>query len=61
MLKLLLITCHNLCSLNQLDTQTMEVGASLVRNFKQLVNQHYKTWHHAAAYAEALHITSEAL
>lgn len=61
LLKLLLISCHNLCSLNQLDTQTMEVGANLVRNFKQLVNQQYKTWHHAAAYAEALHITPDHL
>lgn len=61
LLKLLLIACHNLCSLTQLDSQTMEVGAVLVRNFKQLVNEKFKTWHHASAYAYALHITPDHL
>ena len=61
LLKLILISCHHLCSLNQLDVQTMESGGSLVRNFKQLVNQNYKEWHHASAYADALNITPDHL
>lgn len=61
LLKVLLITCHNLCSLNQLDAQTMESGATLVRNFKQLVNQNFKVWHQASSYAEALNITPDHL
>ncbi len=61
LLKLILISCHSLCSLNQLDTQTMESGGSLVRNFKKLVNQKFKEWHHASAYAEALNITPDHL
>ncbi|SDQ29738.1 helix-turn-helix domain-containing protein [Flagellimonas zhangzhouensis] len=61
LLKLLLIGSHNLCSLNELDAQTMESGGSLVRNFKQLVNQHYSEWHHTSSYAEALSITPDHL
>ncbi|GLU42543.1 helix-turn-helix domain-containing protein [Allomuricauda sp. NBRC 101325] len=61
LLKLLLIGSHNLCSLNQLDVQTMESGGSLVRNFKQLVNQNFAEWHHTSSYAEALSITPDHL
>ncbi|NKI30413.1 helix-turn-helix domain-containing protein [Croceivirga thetidis] len=61
LLKLFLIQCHSLCSLNELDVQTQETGANLVRNFKKLVHTKYKEWHHANSYAEALHITPDHL
>lgn len=61
LLKLLLISCHNLCSLNQLDTQTLESGGTLLRSFKQLVNQKFKEWHHTSTYADALNITPDHL
>lgn len=61
LLKLLLIGAHNLCSLNQLDIQTMESGAPLVRNFKQLINQKFAEWHHTSSYADALSITPDHL
>lgn len=61
LLKLFLIQCHSLCSLNTLDIQTQETGGPLVRNFKELVHSKYKDWHHANLYAEALHITPDHL
>jgi AraC family transcriptional regulator, transcriptional activator of pobA len=58
-LKLFLIECNNHCSLNPLgNTQTIEVGRSLVKNFKNLVESHFKEWHQVKDYAEELNVTS---
>lgn len=61
LLKLFLIRCHHQCSLHRLDDLTRESGGSLLRNFKTLVNGHYKEWHHVASYAEELHVTPDHL
>ena len=58
LLKLVLILCNNVCSLPQDDINTVN---SIFRNFKQLINQHYKTDHHTNFYAELLHISPDHL
>ncbi|MEO0572090.1 MAG: helix-turn-helix transcriptional regulator [Bacteroidota bacterium] len=61
LLKLFLIQCHTMCSLNGLDLQTQETGGNLVRNFKKLLHSKYKEWHQTQSYAEALNITPDHL
>jgi AraC family transcriptional regulator, transcriptional activator of pobA len=57
-LKLFLIECNGHCSLFPgSNTQTMEVGRTLVRQFKILVEKHYQTWHQVKEYAEALNVS----
>lgn len=61
LLKLFLIQCHTLCSMNDLDLQTQETGGNLVRNFKKLLHSKYKAWHQTQTYAEALNISPDHL
>jgi AraC family transcriptional activator of pobA len=62
LLKLLLIHCNNACTLAQeSNTQAVQASVSLLRDFKNLLNQHYKQWHKVADYATALHITADYL
>lgn len=57
-LKLFLIECNTHCSLFPgSNTQTIEVGKTLVRQFKAEVEKHYQTWHQVKDYAEALNVT----
>ncbi len=57
-LKLFLIECNGHCSLSPSDnTQSIEVGKNLVKNFKNLVEKHYMEWHQVKYYAEALFVT----
>ena len=57
-LKLFLIECNGHCSLFPgTNTQTIEVGKTLVRQFKAIVEKHYKTWHQVKDYAEELNVS----
>lgn len=57
-LKLFLIECNGHCSLFPgTNTQTIEVGKTLVRQFKAVVEKHYKTWHQVKDYAEELNVS----
>lgn len=57
-LKLFLIECNGQCSLfPDLHTQTIEVGKTLVNNFKSLVEKNYSKWHQVKYYADALNVT----
>ena len=57
-LKLFLIECNGHCSLHpQTNTQFMEVGKSLVKKFREVVETHYKTWHQVKDYAEKLNVS----
>lgn len=60
-LKLLLIECNHLCTLEDSHTQWLETGRTKLQAFKKLLNQHFKEWVSVAKYAEALHITSDHL
>ena len=57
-----LVHCNNACSLSQEEnTQTVQASVVLLRNFKDLLNKHFKQWHKVAEYSKALHITSDYL
>jgi len=57
-LKLFLIECNSHCSLiPTTNTQTIEVGKTLVKNFKELVEKHYLEWHQVQNYADALNVS----
>ena len=61
-LKLFLIHCNQACSLSKEEnTQSVQASVSLLQNFKNLLNEHYKNWHKVSEYADALHITSDYL
>jgi len=57
-LKLFLIECNGHCSLSPgTNTQSIEVGKTLVKNFKTIVEQNYMKQHQVKYYAEALYVT----
>jgi AraC-like DNA-binding protein len=57
-LKLFLIECNNHCSLKPTgNTQKIEVEKSMVKNFKELVEDHFHKWHQVQDYASALNVT----
>ncbi|MEI6696410.1 MAG: helix-turn-helix transcriptional regulator [Bacteroidota bacterium] len=57
-LKLFLIECNGHCSLSiDTNTQSVEVGKTLVRNFKTIVEKHFSKWHQVKDYADALNVT----
>ena len=59
-LKLLLIECQNLCSINP-EGHDASSGASLVRDFKELLDLHFTEWHSSSSYAEALNVSPDHL
>jgi AraC-like DNA-binding protein len=60
LLRLFLIECNRICALPS-NTQTHEAGNSVLKQFKQLVEEHYLEWHHTSSYASKLHITPDHL
>ena len=60
-LKLFLIKCNNICTLDSGHTQLVEAGNTKLKSFKDLLNQHFKEWHAVSQYADALNVTSDHL
>lgn len=61
-LKLFLIQCNNLCTLPPEDNpQTIEASNTILKKFKDLVDQHFTEWHSTSQYAEELSITPDHL
>lgn len=60
-LKLLLIECNNICSINPADTESDTSGDNLLRAFKQIVNDNYTKQHSTTYYANLLNITPDHL
>ncbi len=60
-LKLFLIYCNNLCTLSKEDTQIIQAGHSILKNFKKAVEQNYIQWHSSAEYAQYLNISTDHL
>lgn len=60
-LKLILIACNNSCEINPIDSDIDISGASLIRNFKNSVNQNFKKEHSTTFYANQLFITPDHL
>jgi AraC family transcriptional activator of pobA len=57
-LKLFLIECNGHCSLTKnTNTQSVEVGKTLVKKFKEIVEKNFTKWHQVKKYADALNVT----
>ena len=57
-LKLFLIECNGHCSLMPgTNTQSLEVGKSMVQRFKNLVETRFQQWHQVKEYASALNVS----
>lgn len=60
-LKLLLIECNNICSINPIESDVDTSGENLIRSFKSSVDQNYKKEHSTTFYANELYITPDHL
>jgi AraC-like DNA-binding protein len=61
-LKLLLIRCHSICSISQEDnTQRVQASVTILKNFKNLLEEHYRQWHKVQEYAEQLAVSADYL
>lgn len=60
-LKLVLIECNNICSINPIESDIDTSGDNLIRAFKNAVNKHYKKEHSTTFYANELYITPDHL
>lgn len=58
LLKLMLISCNNICSLPKREKNDKN---SILSNFKVLINQFFKKWHTTTEYANELSISSDYL
>jgi len=57
-LKLFLIECNGHCSLSKnINNQSVEVGKTLVKSFKAIVEKQYTKWHQVKDYADELNVT----
>lgn len=61
LLKLFLISCNQFCTQPTEYTPQLEAGNAILKNFKNLVENHYLTWHYTSDYAKALNISSDHL
>src|SRR5690554_2405598 len=60
-LKLLLIECNNICSINPIESDVDTSGDNLIRAFKKAVENDYKKEHSTTYYANGLYITPDHL
>ncbi len=60
-LMLFLIQCNNVCSIQNDNTQTVEAGNTILKNFKRLVEEKYDHWHSVKEYAAHLNVTADHL
>ncbi|MCP4521527.1 MAG: helix-turn-helix domain-containing protein [Cytophagales bacterium] len=60
LLKLFLIQCTDFLPISD-NLQETESGNTILKNFKKLVDEHYKEWHSTSQYAEELNITPDYL
>ena len=59
----MLIQCNNSYGAKKEHTHTQltEVGTSKLKQFKDLIEKHFKAWHSVGQYADALNVTSDHL
>ena len=60
-LKLFLIYCNNLSTIPKENTQLVQAGYSILKNFKNAVENHHSEWHSSTEYANFLNITADHL
>ncbi len=56
-LKLVLIECNNICSINTLEFSGESPASKIIRVFKEEVDQHYKKEHSIGFYADKLFVS----
>lgn len=57
-LKLFLIECNSHCSISPSEElQSVETGKTVIKNFREAVDNHFHEWHQVKEYAEALYVT----
>ena len=57
-LKLFLIECNLICTaVPDTNTQNVQVGKTIVKNFKEIVEKYFMKWHQVKDYAESLSVT----
>lgn len=57
-LKLFLIECNSSCAVSpEINPQSIEVGKTIVKNFKEVVEKHFPEWHQVKDYADELNVT----
>lgn len=61
LLKLFLISCNNLCTLNHNTAKNSNSNFTTIKDFKNLINEHYKSWHQTSDYAKKLNISPDHL
>jgi len=61
LLKLFLIYSNNICDIETKDPQQLHVGSVILKEYKNLVEEHFSDWHKVQQYAEALHVTPDHL
>jgi len=60
-LKIFLISCNNLCTLNSSNLASSNSNYSTVKAFKNLINDNYTKWHQTTEYANQLNISPDHL
>lgn len=60
-LKLLLIECNNICSINPIESDIVSCGDNFKRVFKKEVEKNYKKEHSTTFYANQLNISPDHL
>jgi len=60
-LKLLLIECNNICSINPIASDIHTSGDDLIRKFKESVDTNFRKEHSTTFYANEFHITADHL
>ena len=61
LLKLFLIECNNICNRHQNGAEILDSTNSILKNFRELVEQNYSVWHGTTEYANELNITPDHL
>jgi len=60
-LQLFFVQCNNLCSLQIDNSHESEVGNTILKSFKELVDQKHSVWHSTSPYANELNISPDHL
>lgn len=60
-LRLILISCNNICKIDPLEEIGTSSGYSILQRFKKLVDENYFNWHNTSEYADSLNVSNEHL
>jgi AraC-like DNA-binding protein len=61
LLKLLLIYSNTICNVDKKNPQQLHSGSIILKEYKNLVEEHFSNWHKVQQYAEVLYVTPDHL